>query len=87
LVSQLGRAMTRVSDAQRRVSNELGLLKNGPATYEDWLGEIEGASSAVACPIPFAAPVTTAALFRSLPRLCSIPTCSEALEVPVFAEL
>ncbi len=41
MVSQLGRAMTRVSDAQRRVGNELGLLENGPATYEDWLGEIE----------------------------------------------
>ena len=33
--------MTRVSDAQRRVGNELGLLENGPATYEDWLAEIE----------------------------------------------
>lgn len=33
--------MTRVSDAQRRVGNELGLLENGPATYEDWLREIE----------------------------------------------
>lgn len=41
MVSQLGRAMTRVSDAQRRVGNELGLLENGPATYEDWLAEIE----------------------------------------------
>jgi hypothetical protein len=35
LVSQLSRAMTRVSDAQRRVGNELGLLENGPAPYED----------------------------------------------------
>ena len=33
--------MTRVSDAQRRVGNELGLLENGPATYEDWLAAIE----------------------------------------------
>lgn len=35
--------MTRVSDAPLRGGNELGLLKNGPATYEDWLGAIESA--------------------------------------------
>lgn len=37
------RAMGRVSDAPLRQGNELELLRNGPATYEDWLSAIEGA--------------------------------------------
>ncbi|MCA1728427.1 MAG: phospholipase D-like domain-containing protein [Actinobacteria bacterium] len=43
LGSQLHGAMTRVSDAPLRGGNELGLLENGPATYEDWLAVIEDA--------------------------------------------
>jgi cardiolipin synthase len=43
LGSQLHGAMTRVSDAPLRGGNELGLLENGPATYEDWLAMIEDA--------------------------------------------
>ena len=35
--------MERVSDAPLRRGNELELLRNGPATYEDWLAAIEGA--------------------------------------------
>jgi cardiolipin synthase A/B len=37
------RAMWRTSDAPLRHGNEIGLLKNGPATYEDWLAAIGGA--------------------------------------------
>jgi cardiolipin synthase len=37
------RAMWRTSDAPLRHGNEIGLLKNGPATYEDWLAAIAGA--------------------------------------------
>jgi hypothetical protein len=36
-------AMWRTSDAPLRHGNEIGLLKNGPATYEDWLAAIGGA--------------------------------------------
>jgi cardiolipin synthase A/B len=36
-------AMWRTSDAPLRYGNEIGLLKNGPATYEDWLAAIGGA--------------------------------------------
>jgi cardiolipin synthase len=32
--------MTRVSDAPLRGGNEITLLRNGPATYEDWLAAI-----------------------------------------------
>jgi cardiolipin synthase len=32
--------MWRTSDAPLRQGNEIGLLKNGPATYEDWLAAI-----------------------------------------------
>ena len=35
--------MWRTSDAPLRQGNEIGLLKNGPATYEDWLVAIGGA--------------------------------------------
>ena len=35
--------MWRTSDAPLRPGNEVGLLKNGPATYEDWLAAIGGA--------------------------------------------
>jgi cardiolipin synthase A/B len=37
------RAMWRTSDAPLRHGNEIGLLKNGPAAYEDWLLAIGGA--------------------------------------------
>ena len=37
------RAMRRTSDAPLRHGNEIGLLKNGPAAYEDWLAAIAGA--------------------------------------------
>lgn len=37
---RLERAMRRASDAPLRAGNELRLLKNGPATYEDWLEAI-----------------------------------------------
>jgi len=37
------RAMWRTSEAPLREGNEIGLLKNGPATYEDWLAAIGGA--------------------------------------------
>jgi cardiolipin synthase A/B len=36
-------AMWRTSNAPLRHGNEIGLLKNGPATYEDWLAAIGGA--------------------------------------------
>ncbi len=36
-------ALRRASDAPRRMGNEITLLKNGPATYGDWLGNIAGA--------------------------------------------
>jgi cardiolipin synthase len=36
-------AMWRTSNAPLRHGNEVGLLKNGPATYEDWLAAIAGA--------------------------------------------
>lgn len=36
-------AIRRASDAPRREGNEITLLKNGPATYEDWLEAIAGA--------------------------------------------
>ena len=35
--------MRRVSDAPLRSGNEITLLRNGPATYEDWLAAIRGA--------------------------------------------
>lgn len=34
------RSISRVSDAPLRERNRLGLLKNGPETYEDWLSAI-----------------------------------------------
>jgi cardiolipin synthase len=34
------RALRRASDAPLRTGNELKLLKDGPATFEDWLGAI-----------------------------------------------
>jgi cardiolipin synthase len=37
------RAMWRTSDAPLRHGNEIGLLKNGPAAFEDWLAAIGGA--------------------------------------------
>jgi cardiolipin synthase A/B len=37
------RAMWRTSNAPLRHGNEIRLLKNGPATYEDWLAAIGGA--------------------------------------------
>lgn len=40
---RLDRALARVSDAPLRKNNRLELLKNGPDTYEDWLGEISQA--------------------------------------------
>ena len=36
----LDRAMKRASDAPLRGGNEITLLRNGPATYEDWLAAI-----------------------------------------------
>ena len=36
-------AMWRTSNAPLRYGNEVGLLKNGPAAYEDWLAAIGGA--------------------------------------------
>ncbi|WP_219974230.1 phospholipase D-like domain-containing protein [Rubrobacter xylanophilus] len=39
----LDRAMCRAADAPLRPGNRLELLKDGPATYESWLGAIEGA--------------------------------------------
>ena len=42
-VGRFQRAMWRTSDAPLRHGNEIGLLKNGPATYEDWLAAIGGA--------------------------------------------
>lgn len=36
-------AVTRTSDAPLREGNRLTLLKDGPATYDDWLGVIDGA--------------------------------------------
>src|SRR3712207_4830719 len=35
--------MWRTSNAPLRHSNEIGLLKNGPAAFEDWLAAIGGA--------------------------------------------
>ncbi|CAN5273580.1 hypothetical protein BH24ACT19_BH24ACT19_18490 [soil metagenome] len=40
---RLERALRRASDAPLRTGNEVSLLENGPATYEDWLGAIAGA--------------------------------------------
>ena len=40
---RLERAIRRASDAPLRAGNELRLLENGPATYEDWLAAIAGA--------------------------------------------
>jgi hypothetical protein len=37
------RAMWRTSNAPLRHGNEIGLLKNGPAAFEDWLTVIGGA--------------------------------------------
>jgi len=37
---RLDRALARVSDAPLREGNQLTLLKDGPNTYDDWLGEI-----------------------------------------------
>ncbi len=37
------RAVTRTSDAPLREGNRLTLLKDGPATYDDWLDAIAGA--------------------------------------------
>ena len=37
------KAVTRTSDAPLREGNRLTLLKDGPATYDDWLGAINGA--------------------------------------------
>ncbi|MBV9454698.1 MAG: hypothetical protein JOZ19_11365 [Rubrobacter sp.] len=36
----LDRAMRRVSDALLRGGNEITLLRNGSATYENWLAAI-----------------------------------------------
>jgi cardiolipin synthase len=36
-------AMWRTSNALLRHGNEIGLLKNGPAAYEDWLAAIGSA--------------------------------------------
>ena len=36
-------AMWRTSNAPLRHGNAIGLLKNGPAAYEDWLAAIGGA--------------------------------------------
>lgn len=36
-------ALRRASDAPRRTGNELKLLKNGPATFDNWLEAIAGA--------------------------------------------
>jgi phosphatidylserine/phosphatidylglycerophosphate/cardiolipin synthase-like enzyme len=36
-------AMWRTSNAPLRHGNEIGLLKNGPAAFEDWLAAIRGA--------------------------------------------
>jgi cardiolipin synthase A/B len=37
------RAMWRTSNAPLRHGNEIGLLKNGPAAFEDWLAATGGA--------------------------------------------
>jgi phosphatidylserine/phosphatidylglycerophosphate/cardiolipin synthase-like enzyme len=37
---RLDRAVARTSDAPLREGNRLGLLKNGPSTYDDWLAAI-----------------------------------------------
>lgn len=39
----VSRAVTRISDAPLRAGNALTLLRDGPATYEDWLTEIKRA--------------------------------------------
>jgi cardiolipin synthase A/B len=41
--TRLDRVLARASDAPLRVGNRLVLLKNGPATYEDWLQAISKA--------------------------------------------
>src|SRR5215210_6413459 len=41
--TRLDRILARASDAPLRVGNRLTLLKNGPATYEDWLQAISKA--------------------------------------------
>src|SRR5215217_3833080 len=40
---RLDRALARASDAPLREGNRLEILRNGPDTYEDWLGAIAGA--------------------------------------------
>src|SRR3712207_2462944 len=37
---RLDRALARTSDAPLREGNRLGLRKNGPSTYDDWLTAI-----------------------------------------------
>ena len=39
------RALWRTSEAPLRQGNEVGLLKNGPAAFEDWLAAIAGAKA------------------------------------------
>jgi cardiolipin synthase len=41
--SRLDRGLARASDAPLREGNRLRLLKDGPATYDDWLAEISRA--------------------------------------------
>ncbi len=41
--SRFQQAMWRTSNAPLRRGNEIGLLKNGPAAFEDWLAAIGGA--------------------------------------------
>ncbi|MDQ3506962.1 MAG: phospholipase D-like domain-containing protein [Actinomycetota bacterium] len=40
---RLNKALARASDAPLREGNRLGLLLNGPNTYDEWLAEISGA--------------------------------------------
>jgi cardiolipin synthase A/B len=40
---RMDRALARTSDAPLRGGNRLTLLENGPDTYDEWLGAIEGA--------------------------------------------
>ncbi len=54
----LDRAITRISSAPLRTGNTLTLLRNGPATFDDWLGAIANARRWVhlvagACAIAF----------------------------------
>ncbi|MBA2691958.1 MAG: cardiolipin synthase B [Rubrobacter sp.] len=44
---RLDRALARASDAPLREGNRLGLLLNGPNTYDEWLAEISGAKKYV----------------------------------------